>query len=376
LRFVDSLSREEYDEINRDPDLWHPTRGLRIVLRAIAERMRTGYDLLDPLYDPGRTVIVGHTLAFATRMFQEKRGVPSVTIHLAPSAFRSINDMPTNRPGRDFNKLPTGLRRAMWWFFDRALVDPHITRELNRWREELGLPRISRPFREWIHSPQGVIGMFPDWFGPSQSDWPPLTHLTGFPLFDEVARQPLNPELEEFLEEEDPPIVFTPGTANRQARRFFETAARATARLGRRAIFLTAYPEQLPRSLAGHVRHETYVPFSRVLPRCAALVHHGGIGTSAQGLAAGVPQLVMAMGFDQPDNARRLGQLGVGASVIPRQFKPGRVARMVGRLLTDRNVAEACDRCRDLVRAENPVERTCDLIEMIGRTGTLPPGRG
>ena len=68
---------------------------------------------------------------------------------------------------------------------------------------------------------------------------------------------------------------------------------------------LTRYPEQLPPALPASVRHERYVPFSAILPRCAAIVHHGGIGTCAQALAAGIPQLVSPFGFDQPDNAVR-----------------------------------------------------------------------
>ena len=81
--------------------------------------------------------------------------------------------------------------------------------------------------------------------------------------------------------------------------------------------------------------HEAFVPLSDVLPRCAALVSHGGIGTLAQGLAAGVPQLTMPMGFDQPDNATRLERLGVGRWVVPSKFDGDRVAATLRVLLED-----------------------------------------
>ena len=83
---------------------------------------------------------------------------------------------------------------------------------------------------------------------------------------------------------------------------------------GRRGLLLSRHREHIPRTLPSDVRHVEYAPFSELLPRCAALVHHGGIGTSAQALAAGVPQLIMPMGHDQPDNSRacsrRIGEQG------------------------------------------------------------------
>ena len=90
------------------------------------------------------------------------------------------------------------------------------------------------------------------------------------------------------------------------------------------------------------MHHEGYAPLSTLLPRCAALVHHGGIGTLAQALAAGVPQLTMPMGFDQPDNTTRLLRLGVARWVAPSKFTGERVAPLLDNLLNDPTVAAAC----------------------------------
>ena len=83
-------------------------------------------------------------------------------------------------------------------------------------------------------------------------------------------------------------MVFTPGSANRHAVAFFDAAVEATRRLRKRALFVTAYREQLPASLPVHVHHVGYAAFSTLFPRAAAVVHHGGIGTCAQAFAAGV----------------------------------------------------------------------------------------
>src|SRR5690606_30678605 len=120
----------------------------------------------------------------------------------------------------------------------------------------------------------------------------------------------------EFLVAGEPPIVFAPGSANVQATEFFRTAAEVCEQLGRRGVLMTKYPDQLPPDLPRSVRQFGFVPFSKLLPRAAALVHHGGIGTCAQGLAAGLRQVVMPMAYDQLDNGTRLARLGVGG-VIP-----------------------------------------------------------
>jgi UDP:flavonoid glycosyltransferase YjiC (YdhE family) len=256
------------------------------------------------------------------------------------------------------------VKRSLWWSIDRFMLDPNVIQPLNEWRRELGLPPVTRVFRDWIHSPQRVIGLFPDWFGLPQPDWPAAVRLTGFPLYDDSDQVTLPAPLTRFLEGGPPPLLFTPGTANRSAAQFFSAAIDATQRLGRRALLLTRYREQLP-ALPPTAHHEAFVPLSHVLPHCAALVSHAGIGTLAQGLAAGIPQLTMPMGFDQPDNATRLRRLGVARWVVPSKFDGDRVAATLTDLLTDSRTAPSCQRWSNEIRAHNALENTCDLLEQL-----------
>jgi len=224
------------------------------------------------------------------------------------------------------------------------------------------LQPVSRVFRQWVHSPQRVIGLFPDWFAPPQPDWPPELRLTGFPQYDESDQQQLSPSLLKFLDSGPPPIVFTPGSANQNAAAFFRGAVDASARLNRRALLLTRFTEHLP-ALPAAAHHEGYAPLSRVLPRSAALVHHGGIGTLAQALAAGVPQLTMPMGFDQPDNTTRLLRLGVAKWVAPSEFSGEKVAPLLNTLLNDPTVRSACAKYAALLKGGSALARTCELLE-------------
>src|SRR5262249_7001715 len=146
---------------------------------------------------------------------------------------------------------------------------------------------------------------------------------------------------------------------------FFESAVDACQRLGRRAILLTKYDHQLPPNLPETVLHAGFVPMSQLLPRTAALVHHGGIGSCAQGLAAGVPQIVRPMSYDQFDNSRRIVRLGVGREISVRQFTGQRVADALASLLSSSAVAS---RCRDLAsRCNGPAALTaaCKALEEL-----------
>ena len=124
----------------------------------------------------------------------------------------------------------------------------------------------------------------------------------------------------------------------------------------------------MSRRLPPGVRHFDYAPLSHVLPRAAALVHHGGIGTAAHGLASGRPQLVMPMTFDQPDNASRLVRLGVARVVWPDQFDGPTVARAVKALTGHPDVARRCESVAARLRGTDPLTRTCELIEEAGVT--------
>jgi UDP:flavonoid glycosyltransferase YjiC (YdhE family) len=128
-------------------------------------------------------------------------------------------------------------------------------------------------------------------------------------------------------------------------------------------VLVSSYREHVPADLPDIVHHASYAPFATLFPRAAAVVHHGGIGTCAQGLAGGVPQLIMPMGFDQPDNALRLKRLGVGESLSPARFDGSRIADALQRLLTSTEVAAACKASQRRLQAEDGVGRACDLIE-------------
>src|SRR5262245_52752753 len=370
LDFVETLSAEDYRELEKNKDIWRPVKSIKVLLGhpGVGEDVRRQYRFIEERYVPADTVVVGGTLAFGPRIARERIGVPLVSAHVQPAVIKSLVRTPVFAGGGMKPWWPRWLKRLMYWVADRWIVDPIVGPTLNGFRAELGLPPARRFLTEWMHSPDRVLGLFPDWFGPPAPDWPPQVRLTGFPLYDERDVKPVGDDVRAFLDSGSPPVVMTFGSAMRFAGPYFAAAAQALKSLGRRGIILTPYHEQIPTNLPPGVVHFDYVPFGQLLPRAAALVHHGGVGTAAQGLAAGVPQLIMPLAHDQPDNADRLRRLGVGRELVPRRFTAANVARELKALDTD-EVRRACRDVAGKFVGTDPLTRACELIEETGRTG-------
>jgi rhamnosyltransferase subunit B len=355
-------------------------RGIDLLTLSLAGKWRklarssTVVPLLGPAYDliarhhvPGRTVVVASGPLLGARIAHDRLGVPLVTVHLSPWVLRSAHRAPLAPPLRLPGWLPPWAKRGAYRALDSLVLDPLLAGPVNRLRREVGLPPVRRVLHEWRHSPQLVLGLFPSWFAAAQPDWPAATRLTGFlryrggPGAPERAR-PTPADLSP--PDACPPLlVFTPGSAVRRAHRFFEGANQACARLGLRGLFLTPFREQVPARLAAGVRHLDYAPLHEVLPFAAALIHTGGIGTSAEGLAAGVPQVVMPLKNDQAENASRLAQLGVAAVLPPHAYGAAALVVALRALLDSTQTARRCREVARWVAADDALAQTCRLIE-------------
>lgn len=366
-------TREEYLQLSQHPDLWHPVRGPRLVLGfASGQLLRPLYDLLLDNYVPGETVFCAHAMDLASRTAGEKLKAPVASVMLAPAVLWSMYDSPRLKGALLGPRVPRWLKRFQFMLSDKFFVRPLLGPKLNGLRSELGLAAVQRIFSQWLFASDLPLGLFPDWFGAHQPDWPANTKTTGFPLWDTPGETSLPEGVRQFLDAGSPPIAFSPGSANNEAHHFFEAAVDACQRLGRRGILLTKYDHQLPANLPDSVYHVGFVPMSQLLTRTAALVHHGGIGSCAQGFAAGVPQVVRPMSYDQFDNARRVVRLGAGTEVSVRQFTGKRVAESLQTLLGS---PEVQSKCRDLAgRCNGPaaLSAACDALEQLAKLGVNP----
>jgi rhamnosyltransferase subunit B len=353
-----------------DPDLWHPNKGFSVVAkRVIIPSISEIFRIIEKQADAG-TVVAASSIAFGARIAQEKLGLPTATVHLQPTVIRSLVDQGMFGKLRISSSQPMWFKRALFRFIDWAAIDRLLQRPLNDFRSTLALPPVARVLSGWLHSPQCVIGFFPDWFAPPQPDWPPNVHLVGFPLWDGAsdapsARAPLPHAARDFLDAGEAPVIVTPGSAAATMQDYFTESIAAVHGLGLRAMLITNFPEQLPSSLPPGIEGFGYLPFGEVLPRAALIVYHGGIGTLAQAVKSGIPHLVVPSAHDQFDNGWRIAGLGLGRSLPRTGYRALRAAAEIRALLGDRGMLRRCREAAARVDSHAALARACDLIERL-----------
>jgi len=318
----------------------------------------------------GRNVelLVSGELVYAAPLVAEKFGLPWASCTTAPMSFFSAYDLPILPPVQKLSRLLKrfgprvngGMIRLIKW----------STREwgapVQLLRAELGLPPGEDPIYEGKFAPRLVLAMFSSVLSGPQPDWPPKTVITGFPFYDGVESAGRLPaEVREFLDEGEPPVVFTLGSsAVFDPGRFYEESARAATLAKCRAVLLTGRNATKIASSKDIVCYD-YVGFSELFARAAAVVHQGGVGTTAQVMRAGRPMLVMPYGFDQPDNADRIQRLGLGRTISRKAYSARRVAECLRELLDCPFYSQSAVRVSQLLQREDGAFTAADALEKL-----------
>lgn len=327
-----------------DPDLWHALRGFGVVWRATRPAMAQVRAIAAPLLAGPRSLLIAHPLALpeADLLRAAQPGVTVVGAILAPSNLPTVYDPLMVGPRRMPAWVPHGARRLMWKAVSRFVLDPVALAGINADRRAQGLAPAPGLLQYLAAVPDLTVLLFPAWFAPPQPDWPQPLLQAGFTLYDPHPTAPLSSGLQAFLDAGPAPLVFTHGTGNRQAGAYFLAARDAAMQMKRRAIFLTPHAQQVPGGLPPTILWQDYVPLRALLPHAAALMHHGGIGTTAEALRAGTPQLIVPLAHDQFDNAERVKALGVGARLDATRLTATRLAAALDTLLQAPGLAGRC----------------------------------
>jgi UDP:flavonoid glycosyltransferase YjiC (YdhE family) len=316
----------------------------------IVPGVRVAYEDMLPLVADADLVLTS-SLCFGARLACERRAVPWIGIVLQPTMFLSVFDPPViprvewlahvlRRLGAPASAIVLGLIK---YGVGRMLSPIHAL------RREIGLPVTRQnPLFEGQFSHDGAIALYSDMLGGVRADYPLRTSIAGFAWFDSDDGTPprLEPELLAFLAAGSPPLVFTLGSlVVHDPGPFYRESVAAARLLGMRAVLLVGTATDPAALRAADVCVCEYAPHSLVFPRAAAITHQGGIGTLAQALRAGRPQLVVPFFADQPDNAARAVRLGVARSLRPSSYAAVSAAREL-KLLTTREQTRA--RAREL----------------------------
>lgn len=359
--------QEDYDAALRNPDMWNTRTGMGVVLDSCKSVFTEIPDYFAALRSDEDCVLISHPLGLSAadlvRSFRPD--IPIVAAYLAPSNLRTVHNPLVMGDLFIPAWLPLWIRRNLWTYADRHFIDPVALPIINSARLARNLPPISSLAPYMYAVPDLSISFFPAWFAAVQPDWPAALVMGEFQLYDSNPQADLSTELEEFLASGPAPLIFTPGSGNIQARHYFECAQQAVQKLGLRAIFLTTHREQIAASLPANIIWQSYLPLRSILPRAAALVHHGGIGTTAEALRAGTPQLLTPLAFDQFDNAARVKNLGAGDFLRMSRLTTGRLTRSLSQLLGSAPIKANCAILAQKFKKTGHADSLCDAIEAV-----------
>jgi rhamnosyltransferase subunit B len=315
-------------------------------------------------------ILLTHPAAPAGPLVAHKTKMPWISTVLSPASFLSAYDPPVPPFWSWLTNLYVFGPNLMKLVFALAKRG-YRPQKFYRFRKELGLEDYGNPVFEGQHSPDLVLALFSQLFASAQPDWPAQTRITGFAFYDGHRELEMPLELSRFLDEGEPPIIFTLGTsAVWVARDFFHESIAAARQLKRRAVLLIGDERNLPvEPLPSDIIAVNYAPYQSLLPRACAMVHHGGVGTTSQGLRAGVPTLIVPFAFDQPDNAAHAQRMGTSRTLYRKHYLSPRVAKEIDVLLSEPQYAANAKHISKQLQAENGTAKACDLIEeFIGRS--------
>jgi UDP:flavonoid glycosyltransferase YjiC (YdhE family) len=298
---------------------------------------------------PGRPVLVGrHTSGLSALIAAEVLGAPSVWVAMTPAQHLLL-------PVTEY------LHRT-------ALREP-----LDRIRDEYGLPAV-HDWRAFLDSATVHIGLWPGWFDAAGPRTPQRVARVGFLLGDDAAGSGAVPPLASAVAGSDPrPVLIACSSGQMLLDEFYAAAVHACRRAGREAILVCRYRDLLPARLPDGVHWFDRLPYRDLMPRVGAVIHHGGIGTIGRALASGVPQLVLAHSFDQPDTGARLHRCGLGEWLPSTRWEPDAAADLLARLLDDPAYRARAARVQSTVDTAAALDAACRRIGALVTQPARPP---
>lgn len=324
------------------------------------------FDLQKEFYDAcqGADAVVYHPGAAIGYFAARQMGIPAILA--TPFPMTPTGDFPAlifyngAQLGRAFNRLTHKIFGQIMWSAGSSPIQKF-------WQQETGskLQKFASPFPQQI-TPKNptVISCSPQVF-PRPTDWPENVHMEGYWFLDETTDWTPPAELLAFLNQGEPPVYIGFGSVGdpAEAAKTTEMVAEALRLSGRRGLLATGWNGlSNTTDLSENILVLESAPHAWLFPRMAAVVHHGGAGTTAAGLRAGVPSVIIPHSNDQFAWARRVWELGVGAKPLPRKkLTAERLAAAIQQAMQP-EVVGAASEIGARIRSENGAEKAAIVI--------------
>src|SRR5260221_5736149 len=240
---------------------------------------------------------------FAASIVAELLHIPWISVILTPSTLPSASISAQPLPVQ----LPASLQRLgnrFSWFVGGIVLRQIVDKPINQLRRTFLVPPCSNLMSTGHLSPRFTALAVSSALVPRPDDWPQYVQMTGFYSWDRPSNWQFPEILKAFLPGDKPIVAVTAGSVAPEERALFisyyQTSIESILARGARALVINAPEDAIFPERREDVLQLPFAPFSEVFPACAAVIHHGGIGTIAQCLRAGVPSLVVPGGVDQP----------------------------------------------------------------------------
>jgi len=307
---------------------------------------------------------------FAASIMAELLQIPWISVILTPSTLPSaqVAVQPLPVP------LPTPLQHVsnrFSWFLGGMFLRQVVDKPVNRLRRTFQVPPRSNLMWTGNLSPRFTALAISPALVPRPDDWPEYVQVTGFCFWDGPADWRPPETLEAFLHGGKPVVAVTAGTVTSGERTLFapyyQVSTESILACGARALLINAPETHIAPEQREDVLQVSFAPFSEVFPSCAAVIHHGGIGTIAQCLRAGVPALVVPGGMDQPFNAAQVVQRKAGVWISRNRYTARRAEKALKALLYTPAYQEQARKIQAQVMQEDGVAALCTAVERILR---------
>jgi len=199
---------------------------------------------------------------------------------------------------------------------------------------------------------------------PAPSDWNGNTHVTGYWFVDETEDWQPPSALLDFLQSGSVPLYIGFGSmSNRNPEQTADVVIEALALTNQRAILLSGWGGLHKSNVPNSIFMIDSIPHSWLFPRVSAVVHHGGASTTAAGLQAGIPSIIIPFFGDQPFWGQRVAELGVGAKPIPRKrLTAERLAKAIQEVVTNEGMRQRAAKLGKQIQAENGIESAVNIF--------------
>lgn len=333
-------------------------RAMRIMLGPVVMQMvEDGYAACQ---DSDAIICLGVLAAFG-KSFAEVLNIPIINLEptpLLPTRAFSAPSWPIQRNLGGWHNYFSGfaMLRVVWMWYQ-----PFV----NDFRKRFKLPPYTGASFQHVLRSTPMLSAYSPNVIPHPADWPDNVHITGYLFPDTQPDWQPSPELKAFLEAGDSPVYIGFGSmAGSNPEQLASLIVEALARSGKRGLLLTGWGGLSAELAPENVFVTESVPHSWLFPHMAAVVHHGGAGTTAEGLRAGASTIIVPFAFDQSFWGARVKAMGLGPHPIPKKkLTADRLANAISIAVTNPDIKRHAKKCGEAIRAENGTGNAVKIVE-------------